>query len=88
MRMIAIAKSPLQDAERRQHVRLLIATNMRFFLAPSIFQTALSVGWKGQRITARTDTLNFCISDTQQNLGALQPLALRFPQIDSAVLCL
>ena len=49
MRMIAIAKSPLQDAERRRRGRLLIATNMRFLLAPSIFQTALLVGWKGPR---------------------------------------
>ena len=88
MRAIMIAKSPSQDAGRSQRTRLLTTTTMRPLLAPSIFQTALSVGWKGQRITARTDTLNFCISDTQQNLGALQPLALRFPQIDSAVLCL
>ena len=86
MRTIMIAKSPSQDAGRSQRTRLLTTTTMRPLLAPSIFQTALLVGWKGQRITARTDTLNFCIFDTQQNLGAIQPLALRFPQIDSAVL--
>ena len=86
MRAIAIAKSPLQDAGRSQRTRLLTTTTMRTFLAPSTFQTVLFVGWKGQRITARADTLNFCVSDTQNDLGAIQPPALRFPRIDSAVL--
>ena len=61
MRAIAIAKSPLQDAGRSQRTRLLTTTTMRTLLAPSILQTSLLVGWKGQRITARADTLNFCI---------------------------
>ena len=88
MRAIAIAKSPLQNAGRSQRARLLTTTTMRTLLAPSIFQTSLLVGWKGQRITARADTLNFCIFDTQHDLGAIQPPALRFPRIDSAVLCI
>ena len=86
MCMIAIAKSPLQDAERRRRGRLLIATNMRFLLAPSIFQTALLVGWKGPRFATAADTLSFCNSVTQHDLGAIQPPALRFPRIACAVL--
>ena len=62
MRAIANAKSPLQAAGRNQRTRPLITTRMRFLSAPSIFQTALLVGWKGQRVAARAETLNFCNS--------------------------
>ena len=86
MREIAIAKSPLQTVGRSQRTRLLITTTMRLLLALSFIQTALLVGWKGLRVTARADTLNICNLDTQHDLGAIQPLALRFPRIDSAVL--
>ena len=59
MRAIAIAKSPLQIAGRSQRTRPLITTRMRFLSAPSIFQTVLLVGWKGQRVVARAETLIF-----------------------------
>ena len=86
MRAIASAKSPLQTVGCSQRTRLLTSTKIRTLLAPSIFQTALLVGWKGQRITAHADALNFCNSDTQHDLGAIQPPELRFPRIDNAVL--
>ena len=65
--MIASAKSPLQLAERCQRVRLLITTKMRLLLAPSIFQTAPLVGWKGLLFAVYAETLNFCYTDTQQH---------------------
>ena len=59
---------------------------MCLLLALSFIQTALLAGWKGLRITPRADTLNICNLDTQHDLGAIQPPALRFPRINSAVL--
>ena len=86
MQAIPIAKLPLQDAERRQRARLLTTTTMHLLLAPTIFQTARLVGWKGPRFATAADTLNFCNFDTQHDLGVIQPLALRFPPIGSAFL--
>ena len=62
MRAIVIAKSPLQNAVRHQCARQAIPARFQHSLAPSMFQTALLVGWKGQHITACADTLEICIS--------------------------
>ena len=62
MRAIMIAKSPLQNSVRHQCARPLTTTKMRFLSAPSIFQTALLVGWKGQRVANHAETFIFCNS--------------------------
>ena len=59
---ITITKSQLQRAVRHQCACQVIPARFQHSLGPSIFHTTLLIGWKGQRVTARPDTLKICIS--------------------------
>ena len=54
-------KSPLQDLVLHQCARQLITARIQHLAAPSIFHTALLVGWKGPRVETRPKTDKFCI---------------------------
>ena len=62
MHEIAIAKSPLHDAKRRQSARLLTTTIMCLLVDPFIFYTALLIGWKEPCAAAYARTFNFYLT--------------------------